>query len=159
MVSGLWHGAAWTFVLWGTLHGLFTVIERIVGERRKAIPKPVRIALTFLIVNALWVLFRAESFSQVMTIYKGMVDFNHVNLAALNTIFYDGVISFPSIANYAFVTGTLATLLGVVFFGTNSSDLLQKFNRSKYAVLVSALLFCISILCLGRNSVFIYFNF
>lgn len=159
MVSGLWHGAAWTFVLWGALHGLFTVIERITGERRKAVPKPVRISATFLIVNALWVLFRAESFSQAMTIYRGMVDFSHVNPAALNTIFYDGVISFPAIANYAFVTGTLAILLGVVFFGTNSSDLLQKFNRSKYAVLISALLFCISILCLSRNSVFIYFNF
>ena len=132
---------------------LSAYVYKPLGGNRRGLPR------TCLSVNALWVLFRAESFSQAMTIYKGMVDFNHVNPAALNTLFYDGVISFPSIANYAFVTGTLATLLGVVFFGTNSSDLLQKFNRSKYAVLVSALLFCISILCLGRNSVFIYFNF
>ena len=44
-------------------------------------------------------------------------------------------------------------------FGTSSADLLTKFRQDKRTALVSALLFCVSILCLGRNSVFIYFNF
>ena len=47
LVSGLWHGAAWTFVLWGVLHGMFVVIERIVRDRKLLIiPKPVMVFLT-----------------------------------------------------------------------------------------------------------------
>ena len=57
------------------------------------------------------------------------------------------------------IAAALALLLGVVFFGTSSADLLTKFRQDKRTALVSALLFCVSILCLGRNSVFIYFNF
>ena len=159
LVSGLWHGAAWTFILWGALHGFCTVVERIAGEKRKLIPRPVRVFVTFLLVNALWVLFRAESFSQALTIYSGMVNFSSIGLDSLNTIVYDGIISFPSIANYGCVFGIIAVLLGVVFFGTSSADLLTKFRQDKRTALVSALLFCVSILCLGRNSVFIYFNF
>ena len=119
----------------------------------------IRAGVLALLVNALWVLFRAESFSQALTIYSGMVNFSSIGLDSLNTIVYDGIISFPSIANYGCVFGIIAVLLGVVFFGTSSADLLTKFRQDKRTALVSALLFCVSILCLGRNSVFIYFNF
>ena len=159
LVSGLWHGAAWTFVLWGALHGLCSVVERILGSRRMAIPKPVRIFTTFLIVNALWVLFRATDFSQALEIYKGMLNFGSLGMEAFATIVYDGVIYFPNIVSCIFVLGALFVLLLVVFFGTSSCDLLDRFDRSKQTVFLSALLFCISVLCLGRNSVFIYFNF
>ena len=159
LVSGLWHGAAWTFVLWGALHGLCSVVERILGERRKIIPRPIRIFLTFMTVNILWVLFRADSFSDALAVYSGMINFSNMGLKQLTTIVYDGVIAFPSIVNCMLVFGTIPILLFVVFFGTNSIDLFKSFNMSKKTLFISALLFCISVLCLGRGSVFIYFNF
>ena len=159
LVSSLWHGAAWTFVLWGVLHGVFRIAEKLTDSKRHAIADPVRIFVTFLIVNALWVLFRAETFPQALTIYNGMINFGYLGLESLNTIVYDGIISFPVIVNYAYALGVLTLLLTVVFFGTNSADLLKKFDHSKQSLLLSTLLFCISVLCLGRNSVFIYFNF
>ena len=159
LVSGIWHGAAWTFVLWGVLHGVCTVAERLAGNRRKAIPKPIRIFITFMIVNALWVLFRAEGFSQAMDVYRGMVNFGYLGLSGLTTMAYDGVIAFPSIVNYAYILGSIAILLVVIFRGTSSTDLAKAFKPSGRTMLVSAVLFCISVLCLGRNSVFIYFNF
>ena len=159
LVSGIWHGAAWTFVLWGVLHGVCSVTERLAGDRRKAIPKPIRVFITFMVVNALWVLFRAEGFSQAMDVYRGMVNFGYLGLEGLTTMAYDGVIAFPSIVNYAYVLGSIAILLAVIFRGTSSTDLLKTFKPTRGTMLASAVLFCISVLCLGRNSVFIYFNF
>ncbi|MGN0999981.1 MAG: MBOAT family O-acyltransferase [Faecousia sp.] len=56
LVSGLWHGADWTFVLWGGLHGMYMVIERLFGEKKQ----PGR-AVTFLLVCFAWIFFRSES--------------------------------------------------------------------------------------------------
>ena len=59
LVSGIWHGAGWTFILWGMLHGLAQVAERLWGKGRDALPKWLRWAMTFLFVNIAWVFFRA----------------------------------------------------------------------------------------------------
>ena len=60
-LGGLWHGAAWTFVAWGTLHGGWLVLERAFGKRSwfRRLPHAVRVGLTFLIVSLAWVFFRA----------------------------------------------------------------------------------------------------
>lgn len=69
--SGLWHGAAWNFVLWGGFHGLLLVIER--GFKHKSwtnkIPASLKFALTFLLVMMGWVLFRIEDFSRLGEYY------------------------------------------------------------------------------------------
>lgn len=62
LVSGLWHGAGWTFLLWGGLHGLGQIGERV-WPGRERLPKLLRWAMTFLFVNLAWVLFRAPSLS------------------------------------------------------------------------------------------------
>ena len=63
LLSGLWHGAGWGFVLWGGLHGAALVAQRLWG-RRKFLPKPLCWLLTFAFVNVAWVFFRAESLGQ-----------------------------------------------------------------------------------------------
>jgi len=65
LISGLWHGAAWNFVIWGAFHGLFLVADRIVLLKFfKFIGKVPSIAITFLISLVAWVFFRAESMDQ-----------------------------------------------------------------------------------------------
>ena len=59
LISGFWHGAGWTFILWGGLHGLAQIVERLWGEKRERLPKVLRWAGTFLFVNLAWVFFRA----------------------------------------------------------------------------------------------------
>ena len=61
LVSGLWHGAGWTFLVWGALHGLAQVAERLWGPARERLPKGLRWGLTFLFVSLAWVFFRAPS--------------------------------------------------------------------------------------------------
>ena len=59
LVSGLWHGAGWTFLVWGALHGLAQIAERAWGKGRDHLPFLLRWGLTFLFVNLAWVFFRA----------------------------------------------------------------------------------------------------
>jgi alginate O-acetyltransferase complex protein AlgI len=64
-LCGLWHGASWTFALWGLYHGTFLVLERTrFGEWVEAWPRPLRHGYTLLVVLVGWVLFRAETFGQ-----------------------------------------------------------------------------------------------
>lgn len=75
IVSGLWHGAAYTFLIWGTIHGLCLVLEKLIyGNKIKEIndkitfPNLLRILLTFAIVNLCWIFFRAETFADATLI-------------------------------------------------------------------------------------------
>lgn len=75
MVSGLWHGASWTFVVWGALHGMMLVFERLVGKIVKfkntgLFLKTLLALKTFLLVAFIWIFFRAENFSKAKEIIK-----------------------------------------------------------------------------------------
>ena len=74
LVSGLWHGAAWTFVAWGMYHGLFLVIERL--GLKNILSKmwgPVAWLYTFVIAVFGWVLFRADDLPQALAVAKKMI--------------------------------------------------------------------------------------
>src|SRR5690606_3785885 len=89
LLGGLWHGAGWTFVLWGGLHGLYLMLHQAFLALR---PNPAgggstagRIlarALTFLAVVVAWVMFRADSAHGAFAIYKGMLGLNGLGLVA-----------------------------------------------------------------------------
>ena len=73
LLSGIWHGAAWTFVLWGAYHGVFLVIERLGwGKVLKRIPSPMAWLYAFIAVVVGWVLFRADSVGQFVEMTKRM---------------------------------------------------------------------------------------
>lgn len=78
LLGGLWHGANWTFVAWGGLHGLYLWVEKGIRDNRKSPPptnRPVLFAAalgTFLLVNITWVFFRADSFSKAGELLSSM---------------------------------------------------------------------------------------
>ena len=81
LIGGLWHGAAWTFVIWGGLHGLYLVAHKWMLERRglKDPPAPrsglvdaVKILVTFHLVVFTFVFFRADSFAHALTVLQGI---------------------------------------------------------------------------------------
>ena len=79
LLSGLWHGAAWTFVVWGAFHGFFIVIEKMLKVKRdklSILQSSFFTLITFFIVNLGWVLFRADSIGQAFDYYKVMFSFN-----------------------------------------------------------------------------------
>ena len=160
LVSGLWHGAAWTFVLWGALHGCFAVAERLLGTHLERVPVLLRRIGTFLVVNLLWVLFRAESFAQAVGLYRGMLRFSRPDLWQLHAVVGNaGGLSFPPAVDCVYVFGLLAVLLGVVWTAVNSAERLKRFVPSGRTLAAAAALFTAALLCLSRESIFIYFNF
>jgi hypothetical protein len=69
--SGLWHGANWTFIFWGGLHGTYQELERElinVKKQKKAAPKILKILLIFLFICFAWIFFRAHTISDAMYI-------------------------------------------------------------------------------------------
>ena len=79
LLGGLWHGAAWTFVAWGALHGGVQVIERLgraAFQGRSIIPAWIGVIVTFHIVCLGWILFRAETFPMAMDMLAGLSRFD-----------------------------------------------------------------------------------
>ncbi len=82
LLGGLWHGANWTFVVWGGLHGLYLAVERWVRSRTGVAGDPAgawnRLALallTYVLVNITWVFFRSATFDGAARILAGMFGF------------------------------------------------------------------------------------
>jgi alginate O-acetyltransferase complex protein AlgI len=77
LASGLWHGASWSFVIWGAYHGLFLVLERIfLSDVYKKIGKLSSTIITFIIVVVGWVFFRIERLSDAVNYLKRMFSFD-----------------------------------------------------------------------------------
>ncbi len=73
LLCGLWHGANWTFVVWGLWYGVFLMLERTrVGKFIESAPRPLRHLYALLVVGLGWVFFRSESLSQSMTFFRAM---------------------------------------------------------------------------------------
>lgn len=80
LLGGLWHGANWTFVIWGAWHGGLLAVERATGWDKKAPHYWVSLPLTLLLVLIGWVVFRAENLSVAANVYSGMLGLNGLEL-------------------------------------------------------------------------------
>ncbi len=80
LLGGLWHGAAWNFVLWGGLHGLYLVIHRQFRRTGATLPPFVGRTLTLLVVVIAWVPFRASSLDATFDMLQGMAGYNGLAL-------------------------------------------------------------------------------
>ncbi|ADI15931.1 MBOAT family O-acyltransferase [Truepera radiovictrix] len=78
LLGGLWHGAAWTFVVWGAWHGGFLALERFLGGKKLWAPLPALVAVpkTMLVVVLGWVTFRAADFGSAWALYRGLFGAN-----------------------------------------------------------------------------------
>jgi D-alanyl-lipoteichoic acid acyltransferase DltB (MBOAT superfamily) len=79
-IGGVWHGAGWTFVLWGAMHGAALCLHRLWNNLGLRLPKAMAWLLTFLFVNAAWVVFRAENVQSAATVWKAMFGFPSLTL-------------------------------------------------------------------------------
>ncbi len=72
LISGLWHGAGWTFIVWGGLHGLSSCIVKAFGKSLDKQGNAVNIVFTFISVTLFWVVFRADNFQNAVDVWTGM---------------------------------------------------------------------------------------
>lgn len=150
LISGLWHGAGWTFIFWGMLHGIAMVVNRYWQTFNIKMHSIVAWFITFNFVNAAWVFFRAETWADAINVLNAMIGLNGLEFPIVS---YFNV----SIAENQLLI-IFSGLLLVVFF-KNSIELKERFKPTLVTVVFTTIIFIYSILNLNKVSEFIYFNF
>ena len=165
LLGGIWHGAGWTFVLWGAMHGIALVVHRAWQKTGFKMNVVLAWFITFNFINIAWVFFRALNFDAAMKVLQGM---------------FMGELIFPSFAaKYLDFMGTLDLKIGswsklyqsetymglwliaafiLVLFFPNSMEWKKKF-KPNFFYMGMTIIFFLSIFMLYRKSEFIYFNF
>ncbi len=156
LLSGLWHGASWNFIIWGAFHGLFLVLERLfLLKIYSKTGKIISTILTFLIVVVGWVYFRIEDLDYANHVVKSMFSFNFIDgKFALHNDFYFSLFLATFFSFFAFIPFTKKIQVNV--YGENHTK-----ASNTMMLTISVLLFYISlsyIAALDFNP-FIYFRF
>ena len=151
MLTGLWHGAGWNFVLWGVYYGVLLIIEKyILIPKCSNVPGVVKHIYTMFLVNFGWVMFSNTDFS-LMAGYIGNM------FGAGGTVFADAAFL------YYMKSSLILIILAVICSGTSVRRLLYRLSRksSVAAVCVYAVLFlvCTALLVYGSYNPFLYFRF
>lgn len=167
LVSGLWHGANWTFVLWGACHGICSAAGRLCKGAAERIPRGLRWLGTFLFLNITWVLFRADSIGDAGVFLGRLLklDFGEVN-AGLTAGFYlpecqflDSLIPFTGICPEFFLLVFTAAALFLLFGVRNAYEQMLAFRPDFGRLLVTVVLLVWCICSFSGVSTFLYFNF
>ena len=145
LIGGLWHGANWTFVVWGGLHGVLLCLYRMVPRIWDALPRLGGQALMFVLVLIGWVFFRSPSFAVAGSLLRTM---------------FTGVAG-PVLDNSS-VLAALLLLAGYwAMVGRNAFEFNDErtWTRSYQIAMAAAFGACLAVMAGGRNSPFLYFQF
>lgn len=153
LIAGLWHGAGWSFIVWGGLHGLALVACRAWRQSGLHMPKTAAFIITFSFINMAWVFFRANDIPAAYEMLKAMMGVNG----------FWGILAFGSIEFLDKITGLAIAVISimVLFFAGNTNAIPVSFKTSNrqlarlVAVILLGLFFLNSILPKG----FIYLDF
>jgi D-alanyl-lipoteichoic acid acyltransferase DltB (MBOAT superfamily) len=157
IIGGFWHGAAWTFVLWGLLHGLFIGIHRIFVINKFSMPESLAIAITFLSVTSAWVVFRADSVAHAISIWEGMLGINGFAVPSMISGLCHSCVQTSLITGMEFIQGGILLTLCIGF--PNANEIVQNFKPSFPNLAFFAALFFTSIWMSGNHESFIYWQF
>lgn len=171
LVSGIWHGANWTFIVWGLLHGVAQVLTRaldkttgIFSRRRSKIISAVSWVVTFVFVNLAWVIFRADSLADARDFYLQFFDFSdHMSGARLLQPMMTGGFEFigkiiPK-SDIILPLGLFAFAFAASVFMKNTNEKMAGFKPDAKKAVCAAVLLFVCIMSLTGVSTFLYWNF
>ena len=159
LASGLWHGANWTFILWGLIHGAAQCLNRMFDRQWNRLHTAFRWMATFLFVNLSWVIFRADSISQAKQFFKRLVGFENMQI---NPGFADSfkMVELPQV----FLNHRLMTIF--LIYGIALHLVMNTRNMAEAGLKPTvlrgagtAVLLVWSVISLAGISTFIYFQF
>lgn len=170
LASGFWHGASWNFVIWGVLHGIFSVITKFFNKFFEKLHPALNWIVTFSFVNITWILFRANTLSDAFAVIRriGSMNFGAINSNILTQFKLDGVevllTTFfekglygikPELYLLAFVMVAFVLFLGC----KNVNEKMDEFRPTLIKSIFSVVLLLWSLISLSGMSTFLYFNF
>lgn len=148
-VSGFWHGAGWTFVVWGIVNGFLVCIASWRNKRKKNTPLWLGVPLTFLLAVLTRILFVSDTFTNAKHVLKGLVNFSTLHLSTLKALFVD---------NWDMCLLTVVGL-AICWFCPTTSKISEKFKPNWKYLLYAATLLIICILNMDKVVQFLYFQF
>ncbi len=153
IVSGFWHGANWTFVVWGALHGLMLLLERYFSSWFKFEIKNewsflniLLVLKTFIITSFIWIFFRAENFQKAKEMFNAIFNNQSVELVSLDIL-------------YALLFTGLIILFDFFLYNTRFDSKLNTFKTPFRWAFYIVLLFCLMTMSGTQKFTFIYFQF
>ncbi len=157
LICGLWHGANWTFVVWGTFHGVLLIVERLTHQRALdgAPWVPLRRATTLALVILGWVIFRADSLAHAAAFYRAMLSFDGLGLAAELALAatHRNLLIFATASTVVLLPGSFSG----AFMNTRGAGLAPAMARA--VLLLFGLPYAALLVASGSFSPFLYFQF
>ena len=186
LLGGLWHGASWTFALWGALHGTLLLLNHLSHRLwpRLVIPGPVAWLVTFACINLTWIVFRSPDLATAQRMTLGLFGLNGISvpegMAALplfQTLFPDakyfgiwqGINGGIGTAGTIEIVGLIALCFVIAVFLPNTAQqlpvadraavVMRRLVRSRVAGILVGILFWLSVMNFSKPSPFLYFRF
>jgi len=152
VLGGLWHGAAWNFVIWGALHGALLGFERLRGKAALygGLPAPVRVGFTFTIVLITWVFFRAADLPQAVRYLGDMLALGDPQ---------EGAGLLAGVVYQPYYLGTFLLAGAIVWSAPQTWDWTRALTLPKAAAVLAAFLLSAAVLATQAYNPFIYFIF
>lgn len=169
LVSGIWHGANWTYILWGIMHGVAQVFYKVFGKIWDRLPKVFRWLGTFIFADFAWIMFRANSLTDFKTLMANIFTWKPGGISRGMIECFD-VIEFTYLEEHVSVLGrvvgklpaihmwiVLAVAFVAAIFGRNCYEREMKLSAANAIRCIVLLVW--SVLSLSGISTFLYFNF
>ena len=152
LIGGLWHGAAWNFVIWGALHGGLLAIERLRGKASLygGLPVPARVGVTFALVSMTWVFFRA---SDVQHAFRYLGDMFAIGDPAASAGLLAGIVYQP------YYLGTFLLAGAIAWSAPQTWDWTRTVTLPKAAAVLAVFVLSVMTLATQSYNPFIYFFF
>ena len=167
IIGGIWHGAGWTFIFWGFLHGIALIIHRSWSKLNFKIWTWLAWLITFNFVNIAWIFFRAREWNDAIKVLRSMFSFDNIILPNIlqNKLLFLNHLDIKFGAFVANIQGDYFVPLWLIagFFMTllfkNSNESIYNFKPSYKNAVLSGIAFVSGFILLHKVSTFLYFNF
>lgn len=163
LVSGIWHGAGFTFIIWGLMHGILSILTRVAKPVIEKIPKFISTFVTFLLVTVSWVFFRATTVSSALKLLAKPFtvpfgSFNEDLAEAMRQPMWFSIANKVLPINIALAAFLLFCLFAV-FFMKNTRERVERFRPTVARSLITVVLLTASMLLMTGFASFIYGGF
>jgi D-alanyl-lipoteichoic acid acyltransferase DltB (MBOAT superfamily) len=153
LISGLWHGPSWTFVVWGGLHGLMILLERFTSKmfgikinEGFSFFNVLLVIKTFILTSFIWIFFRAENFAKAKLVFWSV--FNNWNVPVVSTQ-----------VQLALIFSVVILVVDVFLYNTRFDLRLSRLPAIARWAVYTIILFCLMTLSGTQKFTFIYFQF
>ena len=165
IISGLWHGANWTFIFWGLLHGIAVVLNRIFQNKIKNVHPALLWLETFCFINVTWIYFRAPSIAEGTQLIKMILysDFGAINPEIISCFAIPELEEILSLLKLTVSPWTVIVCFGCAIIAflsmKNTKERIDNFRPSFVQMIIVPVLLLWSVISFSGVSSFLYINF